>query len=411
MVLAACWGCYSPSAATNVPCATNLTCPTGQFCDLARDPPLCVTVPLDAAIDAALPCNTGASGCPAEAPICDPASMTCRRCTADAECDSDACSEATGACIVEDAVLYVAPGGDDSGACLRTVPCATITRALALVSSTRSFVRIADGDYTASLQVTRTTTLSGPSLTVLPRLANSGGTTINLQGVGIVLAIEALKISSTSDGIDTSSGTALRLFGVTLDGVQNQALQTSGGIVEIRQSTVANSQRGIDMNGGTLLINRSTFRANHDFPVRISSAGFQITSSVFVGNARGISIDGNLVAGSKLEHDTFIGTTNDRAVRCGAQGAPVGDSLFSGNTSPSIDVPRCSVRYSLVSDFMAPGTGNLTGDPGLVSPTDFHLAPQSRAIDAADPLSTEPTDFEGQLRPRGTRRDIGADEY
>jgi hypothetical protein len=57
---------------------------------------------------------------------------------------------------------------------------------------------------------------------------------------------------------------------------------------------------------------------------------------------------------------------------------------------------------------LVPGTGNLTGDPGFVSPSDFHLAPGSKAIDAADLLSTEPTDLDG--RPRTGRRDIGAYE-
>jgi hypothetical protein len=69
------------------------------------------------------------------------------------------------------------------------------------------------------------------------------------------------------------------------------------------------------------------------------------------------------------------------------------------------------VRYSLANDQLLPGTGNLTGDPGFATFADFHLAAGSKCRDAADQASIEAVDFDGQTRPRGTRRDIGAFEF
>jgi hypothetical protein len=42
--------------------------------------------------------------------------------------------------------------------------------------------------------------------------------------------------------------------------------------------------------------------------------------------------------------------------------------------------------------------------------SDFHVLAGSPAIDNADPAATELVDFEGGGRPRGSARDIGADE-
>jgi hypothetical protein len=36
-------GCYSPNAATGVPCSSDGTCPGGQLCDTGQAPPVCVT--------------------------------------------------------------------------------------------------------------------------------------------------------------------------------------------------------------------------------------------------------------------------------------------------------------------------------------------------------------------------------
>jgi len=56
--------------------------------------------------------------------------------------------------------------------------------------------------------------------------------------------------------------------------------------------------------------------------------------------------------------------------------------------------------------------GNLDAAPELVDPDhgDYHLRDTSPAIDKASASVTDLTDLDGEPRPRGVARDIGADE-
>ena len=71
--------------------------------------------------------------------------------------------------------------------------------------------------------------------------------------------------------------------------------------------------------------------------------------------------------------------------------------------------PQSTIKWSLLGGGavnVSKGKGMLTGDPGFVSraANNFHLAPGSRAIDAADPASSVGL----EQRPNGGRRNMGA---
>ncbi len=89
----------------------------------------------------------------------------------------------------------------------------------------------------------------------------------------------------------------------------------------------------------------------------------------------------------------------------------VEDSIIYNNMTflfPELG-PSCIPTYCLLAA-AAPGT-NVQGNPMFVNAaSDFHLMASSPAIDMADPAATEVVDFEGDARPRGNARDIGADE-
>ena len=60
---------------------------------------------------------------------------------------------------------------------------------------------------------------------------------------------------------------------------------------------------------------------------------------------------------------------------------------------------------------LAPGTGNVAGDPLFAPSTgnEFYLEPTSPLVDAA-PLGLVSDDIEGEARPKGALADIGSDE-
>lgn len=414
ILLLASVGCYSANPAIGVPCAADKSCPSGQFCDLSRDPPLCVTSSLDAAIDSAIACTTSSNSCPVDAPICDTASMTCRRCVEDADCTSGVCYESVGTCIDSSIVIYVdGATGDDNGECTDAIPCRTISHALAHVDATRSFMRIAPGEYAQSAVINSSVVLSGTS-----RMADTKLKTLSIvpvltvNGTGTVVTVETLQItSSPGAGIDVNNATTVKLFGMVLDGLQS-GVNAQATRLEVRQSTFTGNNRAIEVsNNATLLVNRSTMRGSRDQVIRITSSNYAITSSLFVDNERSINLEKQQgIITALFDHNTVVGTTNDFAVRCNSADTAITNSIFASNRPPSIDTNRCTVRYTLASDMLAPGIGNLTGDPGFVGATDLHLGPASKAIDTADPQSTEPVDFDGQPRPRGQFRDMGAYE-
>jgi hypothetical protein len=76
------------------------------------------------------------------------------------------------------------------------------------------------------------------------------------------------------------------------------------------------------------------------------------------------------------------------------------------------DSPMCTAIYSDVGPVTFPGTGNINVNPIFVNPAqgDFHLMGTSPAKDAANPATTLADDADGDARPQGQRRDMGADE-
>lgn len=61
---------------------------------------------------------------------------------------------------------------------------------------------------------------------------------------------------------------------------------------------------------------------------------------------------------------------------------------------------------------LLPGTEVTRGDPTFVGAGagDYHLAAGSLGVDDANPAATLADDFDGDVRPQGGGRDLGADE-
>lgn len=106
-------------------------------------------------------------------------------------------------------------------------------------------------------------------------------------------------------------------------------------------------------------------------------------------------------------------------VNCGTVGAPVvfSNDIIYGNTVSAGGKQlggsaNCSASYSDIGPDAATGTGNINSDPLFVNATQgaFHVTAGSPCKDAADPTASLAIDIDGDTRPQGAARDVGADE-
>jgi len=92
---------------------------------------------------------------------------------------------------------------------------------------------------------------------------------------------------------------------------------------------------------------------------------------------------------------------------------PMTSNIVVNNAGPTqVSGGACVWTYSDIAPGPVSGAGNLSSDPLFVDPVhnNFHLQLASPARDAADPAATLAVDLDGDARPQGAGRDMGADE-
>jgi len=239
-------------------------------------------------------------------------------------------------------------------------------------------------------------------------------------------------VAGYGGGVDCATDSILTLINCRITG--NSAYQDGGGI-SCRHSALVNATAciitgnyaargggvwcaGLPFVPKTTLVN-SIIAGNSSDGVRVSSSGdLTLTNCVVWGNeAFGCS----------------VGEATATFVNCIVWANGHGESIFTRSWIPP------DVRYSIIeSTSVWPGTGNTNADPRILSAGvfefgrfttreitgrvfefpdfivasgDYHLRPDSPAIDAGLGVVAPIVDLEGNRRPCGRRVDIGAYEF
>jgi hypothetical protein len=200
-------------------------------------------------------------------------------------------------------------------------------------------------------------------------------------------------------------------------GVAIDAVGVGPPTIQLRRLTVINNAVGIDGGGLNVEVRDSVIASNGR---GISGNSKVVVNNIIVGNGSasagvGVSMIG---AGGVIAFNTIANNASDDAARSGAacaQAIEFRNNIVSGN-----GVTGCVVEFSLLFNTnLIPTGSNVGGDPrfrnaSLVNPFAadfFRIQATSPAIDVADPSSGERTDIDGDARPQGVARDMGADEF
>ena len=385
------------------------------------------------------------SACTDGTPVCG-TDNTCRACAAHSECASSVCLP-TGFCGAEGDVAYVDPMGSDNDMCTKVMPCTKLAKALA---TARPYLKLTGStNDTASINNQNVTILADPGATLT---STQNGLILEVKGSSKV-AIYDLLISGASGpsgfGISLPAGNAatLDLHHATLSNNNASGISATGGTLTLSQSTISgnpgggisatgstlltvsqsnisnNTGGGISTAGGVLTISRSTINGNAGGGISTSSsAKFNITNTfVFRNGNKTTSTFGGLNlqfvgTGNRLEFNTIVdndANTNSGGIFCNVPtfSAPnnivAHNSLNGSATDPNAQTfGSCTYPTSKIQMDL---TGLAFEHPDS-APFSYKLTTGSSAVDMATTPSDIDVDNEGDHRPQGAQKDIGADE-
>jgi hypothetical protein len=272
-------------------------------------------------------------------------------------------------------------------------------------------------------------------------VADTQTTTIDSKAV-TVFADPGAKLDRTGDGVILEvkgGGADVKIFDLEITGatgIGNPAISIpSGGAAKLSLTRVtvdANQGLGIQTTTGTLVMSRSIVKGNTAGGLSISGTEFDITNCLIVGNGGATSTIGGIdismiaTAGThRLDFNTIasnqgpVAATINTGVNCNAIGTPLtfdsniiyGNAVNGGGQQLGGSA-LCAAIYSDVGPDPTTGSTNINMSPMFVNAAqgDYHLLSTSPAKDAANPAATTNVDIDGDARPQGARRDIGADE-
>jgi hypothetical protein len=343
------------------------------------------------------------AACTGTTPACG-GDNACRACAAHVECrGSDACLP-DGKCADPGQVAYVKPpslGGTDNPSCTFAMPCTKVASAL---QTGRPYVKLAG--------------------------TNDEGGTLTIDNSNVTLIAERdAKLIRTSTGIHVEvKGTSqVEIYDLEISGALGASgvgismpLGNAAKLTLHRAKLLNNAGGGISATGGTLTVSQSTIALNSGDGVEINNTQFDITNTVIARNG-GIGFYLILINNGlrRFEFNTVAQNQGPAGITAGVVCAVIATPLelrnsivYDNGAGLQVEGTNCSWTYSDIGPMAVSGTGNIDAPPMFVNPAqnDFHLQSGTPAKDAADPAASLAIDIDGDARPQGAARDMGADE-
>ena len=167
-------------------------------------------------------------------------------------------------------------------------------------------------------------------------------------------------------------------------------------------------------NGGGILIWPDTvFTLTNNIIADNSAVG--LGGGICISNSQGSLINNTFAQNEEgAGEGVYLAGTADATILNNVIVSHTYGIYNAGSGTP--DVNYNDLRGSSVSDYfgVTPGAGNISSDPWFVDPGggDYHLWLTSPAVDMGHPDDTlaPPVDIDGEVRPLGSRVDMGADE-
>jgi len=403
-------------------CKSNATCtaPTG-VCDLAGSR-MCV--------QCVAPDQT--SACLGTTPVCG-TTHECERCTKHTDCPLSNLCLLDGACAAPADVAYVQQGGAGN-LCTLAAPCGTLD---AGIKTNRPLVKIGVGIVADN----KTTTIDGKVVAIFADL----GAKLDMVGNGVILEVKSngadvsiydLEITgatgtNTDAAISLPNGGApkLALTRVSVDGNQGIGISSNGGTLTVTESQISGNQGGgISLVGGSLALSRSDVALNFGGGISATGVGvsFDITNNFIYRNGDpdggtfgGLTLGIAGAGSNRLEFNTIVdnrSAINSAGVVCNATAFAAPNNIIARNvlgassTAPGAQVTPSGCTFptsKIQSDVL--GLGFV--DPEAPAPFDYRITSTSTVINQALTASTIVIDRDGDVRPIGVQKDIGADEF
>jgi hypothetical protein len=375
-----------PSDAPRPACSVDSECPaSAAHCLLEGGTGMCVECRDDS--DCAL--------------SCDPDSRTCRTCVEHADCAASNACMPEGACGTDDTIIYVAPGGDDQGTCVKAAPCGTVAYALTQVSTSRYHIKLTGAlNETVVIAAKRVVLLADPNTTL-----SGADPTIKIQQGTVSIYDLEIPCAPNGAGIKSEMGSTTFVRDVYVHGCggKGAAIEAKGGFISIARSRVSESSTGaISTDGNAVFAITNTMVYRNGTPATTRSAVTIGATTMGVNN--------------RFEHNTIVhnqvkfAVTVAGGVSCTATNLlEMPHNIIAGNTTTT----GANNNTAGACDFGKSRIADDAGEFAFVSaapPYDYHLTATSTAIDTIE-FSTVADDIDSEFRPLGVRRDHGADEY